>query len=158
MSLQIHSEKIGTIDEVVNKHKDGRYYQGEYDMYKRICKDCEASSYNWHMWYDLSLNIPAGTKSDIQIDFLLICEKGAIVVEVKGGNIEIQSGHYFYNVKGNLTQLDMNPFKQSEEYKYSLINNKVINSDKLFVENVVAFPHSNLSKTNLHTQLDLGYR
>lgn len=158
MSLQIHSDKIGSIDEVVNKHKDGRFYQGEYDMYKRICEDCEASSYNWHMWYDLNLNIPAGSKSSIQIDFLLICEKGAIVVEVKGGNIEINGGRYFYYFRGSLTQMDMSPFKQAEDYKQSLRNNHVINDDKLFVDYVVAFPHSELSKTNMHSQLDLGYR
>lgn len=158
MPLQIHSDKIGPIDDVVNKHKDGRFYQGEYDMYKRICEDCKASSYNWHMWYDLNLNIPAGTKSNIQIDFLLICEKGAMVVEVKGGNIEINGGRYFYNYRGSLTQMDMSPFKQAEEYKHALRNNHVINDDKLFVDYVVAFPHSELSKTNLHSQLDLGYR
>lgn len=158
MPLQIHSDKIGTINQVVNRHNDGRFLQGEYDMYERICKDCEASSYNWHMWYDLNLNIPAGTKSSIQIDFLLICEKGAVVVEVKGGNIEINGGRYFYNNRGSLTQMDMSPFKQAEEYKHALRNNHVINDDKLFVDYVVAFPHSELSKTNLHSQLDLGYR
>ena len=54
--------------------------QGEKDMYERIVHDCESSPLTWYMWYDKTFNISYCSQNEIQIDFLLICKEGAIIV------------------------------------------------------------------------------
>ena len=77
------SRRTGTLEQVISRHEDGTILQGEADMYKRIQEDCEKSSLHWYVWYDLSLPIAFAGQSEIQIDFLLICEKGAVVLKSK---------------------------------------------------------------------------
>lgn len=143
--------------ESVIKHNDGTPLYGEIDMYRRIWNDCERSALTWHFWHDLRLPIGNNRQSEIQIDFFLVCAKGAIVVEVKGGNVGIQNGQYFFT-KGEGMTMDRSPFQQADDYKYALINNKIINSNQLFIDTVCAFPHSKIAKTSAHPSLDLGYK
>ena len=157
MSIISHDNKdLNNLDSVIN-HNDGTPLYGEIDMYRRIWHDCEKSELTWHFWHDLRLPVGNGRQSDIQIDFFLVCEKGAIVVEVKGGNVGIQNGQFFFT-KGEGMTMDRSPFQQAEDYKYALINNKIINSSQLFVDTVCAFPHTKISKTNSFSKLDLGYK
>ncbi len=157
MSIISHDNKdLNNLDSVI-KQNDGTPLYGEIDMYRRIWHDCEKSELTWHFWHDLRLPVGNGRQSDIQIDFFLVCEKGAIVVEVKGGNVGIQNGQFFFT-KGEGMTMDRSPFQQAEDYKYALINNKIINSSQLFVDTVCAFPHTKISKTNSFSKLDLGYK
>lgn len=143
--------------ESIIKHNDGSPLYGEIDMYRRIWKDCEKSSLIWHFWHDLRLPIGNNKQSEIQIDFFLVCEKGALVVEVKGGNVGIHNGQFFFT-KGDGMTMDRSPFQQAEDYKYALMNNKIINSNQLFIDTVCAFPHSKMTYTNQLPKLDLGYK
>lgn len=143
--------------ESIIKHNDGSPLYGEIDMYRRIWKDCEKSSLTWHFWHDLRLPIGNNKQSEIQIDFFLVCEKGALVVEVKGGNVGIHNGQFFFT-KGDGRTMDRSPFQQAEDYKYALMNNKIINSNQLFIDTVCAFPHSKMTYTNQLPKLDLGYK
>ena len=68
---------------------DGSLLAGERDMYMRVVEDCEKSPLTWHMFYDLSLNFNGDSRQSIQIDFLLLSIKGAIIVEVKGREFNI---------------------------------------------------------------------
>lgn len=138
-------------------HPDGTPLQGEIDMYRRIYSDCDASGYTWHLWHDLRLPIPIGNQSEIQIDFFLVCEKGAIVVEVKGGSVGVHNGS-FYFTSGSGTLMSRSPFDQANDYMYALINNKIINRNELFIDTVCAFPHTRMCKTNVLPQLDMGYK
>lgn len=152
------SKRTGTLEQVISRHEDGNILQGEADMYERIQKDCEKSNLHWHVWYDLSLPIPFAGHSEIQIDFLLLCEKGAIVLEVKGGAIEVLNGRYYYAGKnGSLTPMKITPFDQASHYKWALINNNVLNSDKLFVEYAVAFPHQQMDATSPNKHIDQSF-
>ena len=152
------SRRTGTLEEVIGRHEDGTILQGEADMYVRIQKDCEKSPLHWYVWYDLSLPISYGGQSEIQIDFLLICEKGAIILEVKGGGIEVIGGRYYYSGKnGTLTPMKCSPFDQANHYKWALINNKVLNNDQLFVDYAVAFPHKEMNATSTNEQVDLSF-
>lgn len=143
--------------ETIIKHNDGTPLYGEIEMYRRIWKDCENSNLTWHFWHDLRLPIGNDKQSEIQIDFFLVCEKGALVVEVKGGKIEIQKGQFVFT-KGDGIIMDRSPFQQAEDYKYALLNNKIINSNQIFIDTVCAFPHTKMSHTNQLPQLDLGYK
>lgn len=143
--------------ETIIKHNDGTPLYGEIEMYRRIWKDCENSNFTWHFWHDLRLPIGNDKQSEIQIDFFLVCEKGALVVEVKGGKIEIQKGQFVFT-KGDGIIMDRSPFQQAEDYKYALLNNKIINSNQIFIDTVCAFPHTKMLHTNQLPQLDLGYK
>ena len=151
------SRRTGNIEEVINRHEDGTILRGEYDIYKRIQIDCEKSNLNWYVWYDLNLPIPVRNKNEIQIDFLLICEKGAIVLEVKGGSIQVYGGRYYYENKGKLVQMKGTPFEQAHDYKFALINNRVLNSDQIFTEYAVAFPHQEMEVTNNNDSLNESF-
>ena len=78
MAVVFKSSRTGNLEQKIGRHEDGSTLWGEHDIYKRIQKDCEKSSLHWYVWYDLNLPIPYRNKSELQIDFLLICEKGAI--------------------------------------------------------------------------------
>lgn len=152
------SHRTGTLEQVIGCHEAGAILQGEADMYKRIQADCEKSKLNWFVWYDLSLPIPYAGQSEIQIDFLLICEKGAIVLEVKGGGIQVIGGRYYYcNKSGSLTSMRTSPFDQAHSYKWALINHSVLNADQLFVSYAVAFPHQSMEYTSKNEQIDLSF-
>lgn len=152
------SRRIGTLEEVITRHEDGTILQGEADMYQLIVKDCEQSSLHWYVWYDLSLPISMNGQSEIQIDFLLICEKGAIVLEVKGGGIQVIGGRYYYSGKnGSLTQMKISPFDQAHNYKWALLNHNVLNGDLLFVDFAVAFPHQKMDSTSSNEYIDQSF-
>lgn len=157
MPIINHDYKDINLLETIIVKEDGTPLQGEIDMYRRIYADCKASIYTWHFWHDLKLTIPVGNQSEIQIDFFLVCEKGAIVVEVKGGGVDVRNGS-FYFTKGSGTLMVRSPFDQAHDYMYALINNKVLNPRELFIDTVCAFPHSKIKKTNDLPQLDQGYK
>lgn len=137
---------------------DGTPLQGEIDMYRRIFRDCERSIFNWHFWHDVNLPIPVKGQSAIQIDFLLVCEKGVVIVEVKGGRIGIRDGVYYLEKDKNITDLKRTPFDQADDYKYALINNKVIDSHQIFVTTVCAFPHTRMHKTSDNNEMDQSWK
>ena len=137
---------------------DGSPLQGEIDMYRRIYKDCANSIYNWHFWHDVNLPIPAKGQASIQIDFMLVSEKGIVIVEVKGGKICVLNGNYYFEKDDNLTIMNRTPFDQAETYMYALINNKVIDKNKVFITTMCAFPHTPMVKTSDNDQMDQGWR
>ena len=149
-------KKIEQLESIIT-HPDGTPLQGEIDMYRRIYSDCDASPMTWHFWHDLRLPIPINNQSEIQIDFFLVCSRGAIIVEVKGGNIGVRNGSfYFANGEGSL--MSRSPFDQASDYMYALINNRIINTHELFIDTVCAFPHTKMRKTNDLPKLDKGYK
>ncbi len=157
MAVFFKSSRIGTIEQEIGRHEDGSILRGEYDIYKRIKEDCEKSDLHWYVWYDLNLPIPYRNKSELQIDFLLICEKGAIVLEVKGGKINVLDGRYYWEDKGKLTPMKDSPFRQAHDYQFALLQHRVLNGDQLFVNYAVAFPHQKMERTNLHDDLNQSF-
>lgn len=157
--MSIISHDFKTLDnlESIIKHNDGTPLYGEIDMYRRIWMDCEKSKLIWHFWHDLRLPIGNNKQSEIQIDFFLVCKKGALVIEVKGGNVGIQNGQFFFT-KGEGMAMDRSPFQQAEDYKYVLMNNKIINCNQIFIDTICAFPHSKMSHTHHLPKLDMGYK
>lgn len=156
--VKSHDNRVPIDATIGINQANGGVLQGEKDMYERIVKDCEASPLTWYMWYDKTFNIPYAGQNEIQLDFLLICKEGAIVVEVKGGIIEITGGHYYYSHKGVMTEMRKTPFKQAHDYKWALLNNSILNKDVIFVDYVCAFPHTKLSRTSNNPTEDLSYK
>jgi len=139
-------------------HSDGKPLQGEIDMYRRIFNDCEKSDLKWHFWHDLKLSLSNNNQSEIQIDFLLVCKFGVVVIEVKGGGVEIINGNYYYLNGGKETLMNRSPFDQADNYKWTLINHKIFNKDQIYIETIVALPHSSLRLTNPDKNLDLSWK
>lgn len=157
MSIVRHDHKETTLLESIITH-NGNPLWGEIDMYRRIEKDCRESPYTWHFWHDLRLSIPVAGQSEIQIDFLLVCEKGMVIVEVKGGQVAIIDGEYYYIHNGDRTLMERNPFDQALDYQYALINNKIINTRELFIDTICAFPHTDILHTSSNKAADRGYK
>lgn len=160
MAIIIKSHKATLpIDATIGiNQNNSKVLQGEKDMYERIVQDCESSSLTWYMWYDKTFNIPYGGQNEIQIDFLLICKEGAVIVEVKGGIIELMRGYYYYNHKGVLKEMNRTPFKQAHDYKWALLNNGILNKDLIFVDYLCAFPHSTLDISRDRSQANLSHK
>lgn len=160
MAIIIKSHKATLpIDATIGiNQNNSKVLQGEKDMYERIVQDCESSSLTWYMWYDKTFNIPYGGQNEIQIDFLLICKEGAVIVEVKGGIIELMRGFYYYNHKGVLKEMNRTPFKQAHDYKWALLNNGILNKDLIFVDYLCAFPHSTLDISRDRSQANLSHK
>jgi hypothetical protein len=159
MAITNKSNRTGALEQVISRHEDGTILQGEADMFVRIQTDCNKSKLHWFVWYDLALPIPYAEQNEIQIDFLLLCEKGAIVLEVKGGHIEVISGRYYYvGRNGQFVPMKSTPFDQAYHYKWALLNHCVLNGDQVFVEYAVAFPHQEMAVTSSHKAIDQSSR
>lgn len=149
-----HSNK--TIDEICSD--EGRTLWGERLMYERIKRDCENDQYTWHMFYNLKLSLPVNDKADVEPDFLLICNKGAIIIEVKGGELEIKDGKFINHGNGGRRLLKESPFAQAESYKWAIFNNHVFNKNEIFISTMCAFPCSTLQRTSNDNKLDQSNR
>jgi len=144
--------------EVLIVQNDGTPLHGEIDMFRRIYKDCENSPFTWHFWHDKRLNVSVKRQAEIQIDFLLVCQKGVVVVEVKGGKVGMVEGNFYYEINYEREFMLRTPFDQARDYMQALIDNKIISSSQLFIDTVCAFPHSSLEHTSINSNADLGYK
>lgn len=144
--------------EAIITQADGSPLYGEIEMFKRIFADCNNSEYTWHFWHNLRLPVSIKNQTEIQIDFLLVCEAGVIIVEVKGGKVGIEQGFFYYEASRERKFMDRSPFDQASDYMYALINNKIISSSQLFLSTVCAFPHTYMEHTSANPNADLGYK
>ena len=159
MSLISHVSYNNTSDlEAIITQNDGSPLYGEIEMFRRIYSDCSNSDYTWHFWHNLRLPVSVKNQNEIQIDFLLVSEKGVIIVEVKGGKIGIEQDLYYYEASRERTYMERAPFDQARDYMYALINNRVISASQLFVDTVCAFPHTRMDHTSTNPSTDLGYK
>lgn len=144
--------------EAIITQNDGSPLYGEIEMFRRIYSDCSNSEYTWHFWHNLRLPVSVKNQNEIQIDFLLVSEKGVIIVEVKGGKVGIEQGLYYYEASRERIYMERSPFDQARDYMYALINNKVISASQLFIDTVCAFPHTRMDHTSTNPSTDLGYK
>lgn len=158
MAIINHDYKdINFLEHVITKN-DGSPLYGEIDMYKRIYKDLDADDRNWHFWHDVNLPILVKDQASIQIDFLLVCEKGVVIIEVKGGRIGIENSVYYYQQGGKREYMNRTPFEQAEDYKFALINNKVFDASQIFLTTLCAFPHTQMDRTSDNEEMDQSWK
>lgn len=159
MPIISHVSYNNTSDlETIITQNDGSPLYGEIEMFRRIYSDCSNSDYTWHFWHNLRLPVSVKNQNEIQIDFLLVSEKGVIIVEVKGGKIGIEQGLYYYEASRERTYMERAPFDQARDYMYALINNRVISASQLFIDTVCAFPHTKMDHTSTNPSTDLGFK
>ena len=145
MSVTFHpNNPIDALETIIIKD-DGSPLHGEIDVYRKLWEDLNKSTLDWNVWHDLKLpdhsdDFNYYKKTSSQIDFLILCKHGLLVLEVKGGPISTKDSTFFYG-KNFETPIKQNPFKQSEGYKYTL-KDKVLNNFKsCFFCEATAFPH-----------------
>lgn len=159
MPIISHVSYNNTSDlEAIITQNDGSPLYGEIEMFRRIYSDCSNSDYTWHFWHNLRLPVSVKNQNEIQIDFLLVSEKGVIIVEVKGGKVGIEQGLYYYEASRERTYMERAPFEQARDYMYALINNRVISASQLFIDTVCAFPHTRMDHTSTNPGTDLGFK
>ena len=105
---------ISSLDKIITK-EDGSPLQGEINIYKKLFSDLSISVDDWFVWHDLKLPSHSDSsnyykKISAQIDFLILCKEGLLVLEVKGGPISTKENDFLY---GRMFQKKMkqNPFK-----------------------------------------------
>ncbi|QIY84870.1 NERD domain-containing protein [Chryseobacterium sp. NEB161] len=140
------SNPVDSLENII-LNEDGKPLYGEIDTYRQLYKDLSESDKDWLVWYDLKLpnhsdNFNYYKKTSSQIDFLIICEEGVLVLEVKGGAISTKESSFFYG-KNFDTVMRQNPFKQAEGYKHTLKDLILNNLKDCFFCEAVAFPHVN---------------
>lgn len=135
---------IDALENIITK-EDGSPLHGEINIYRKLWADLSESELDWFVWHDLKLpehsdNYNYYKKTSAQIDFLILCKHGVIVLEIKGGPISTKDNIFYYG-KNFETKIKQNPFKQVEGYKFTL-KDKILNNFKnCFFCEVVAFPH-----------------
>jgi hypothetical protein len=137
---------VDALEKIILK-EDGTPLHGEIDIYRKLNQDLSASKLNWDVWYDLklpehSLNFNYYGKTSIQIDFLILCKEGLMVLEIKGGHISVKDNKFYYGRNFD-KEMKQNPFKQAEGYKHTLKDNILNNIKGCFFCEAVAFPHVN---------------
>ena len=159
MSVRFHpNNSVDSLESIILK-KDGSPLHGEIDIYRKLWTDLKVSDIEWDVWHDLKLpehsdNFNYYKKTSAQIDFLILCKYGLLVLEVKGGPISTKNNTFYYGRDFN-TPMKQNPFKQAEGYKYTLKDNTLNNFKNCFFCEATAFPHvdypfeSKLIDTNL---------
>lgn len=145
MPVQFHpNNPIDALETIIVKD-DGSPLHGEIDIYRQLWTDLSKSSLEWDVWHDLKLpehsdNFNYYKKTSSQIDFLILCKYGLLVLEVKGGSISTKDNTFYYG-KNFDTPIKQNPFKQAEGYKYTLKDNILNNFKMCFFCEAIAFPH-----------------
>jgi hypothetical protein len=135
---------IDALETIIVK-EDGSPLRGEIDIYRQLWNDLSNSNLEWDVWHDLKLpehsdNFNYYKKTSSQIDFLILCKHGLLVLEVKGGPISTKDNTFYYG-KNFDSPMKQNPFKQAEGYKYTLKDNILNNLKGCFFCEATAFPH-----------------
>lgn len=156
MSLIRHDKKtLELLDQIIVKD-DGTPLRGEIDIYRRICRDCATDPVEWHMWHDVHLPLRVNGQAEIQVDFILACRMGVVLIEVKGGRIVIRDGNYYWEQTPDLP-MPRTPFEQAEDYKHAILRGLSLPTD-IFITTACASPHSRLQHTNHDSEADQGYK
>ncbi|HTI58984.1 NERD domain-containing protein [Mucilaginibacter sp.] len=112
---------------------------------------------NWYVKhnYNLSSHPFSEKKVEGQIDFIIVSKYGILIIEVKGGAIEVDRDDVFYSYDGkdrNKRYEAQNPFNQVKEYVHSL---RALIDSSPFVYRAVIFPHE--ANFRLHGPQLSGY-
>ena len=152
------------LERYIRNKQTGEPLHGEIHMFKRICEDCHSNSLPWLCFHGLSYDSVQESKirKMVEIDFLLLCPKGAVVVEVKGGNVNIRDGQYVLSRGKEQRILDESPFDQANNAQFFLLySSQLLNSlqnQPIFITSCCAFPHANIDRTSDDPDTNLSWK
>lgn len=119
---------------------------GEIWVYQEMMKFNDNGFLNDENWYvkhnyNLSSHPFSEKKVEGQVDFLVLSKFGVLIIEVKGGGIEVDRDDVFFSYDGkdrSQRYEAQNPFNQVKEYVHSL---RALIDSSPFVYRAVIFPH-----------------
>lgn len=165
MSVIFYPHKpLDRLEELI-LNQEGQTLHGEIKVYRDLHESLGKSKKEYHVWHDISLpehidgyfdgeNSNPNNKISTQIDFIVLCDEGLIVLEVKGGHISYRDNQFYYRKNGFET-LCSDPYSQSNGQKHTL-KNRILNEYKGFFSNAVAFPHLDIKfTTKIHNEKQL---
>lgn len=124
---------------------NGKPLYGEIWMYQELQKFEEngfVANETWYVKHNYNLSYHPGSDGKVegQIDFLILTRYGVLVVEVKGGGIEVDESDVYYSCdrKSGERYEAQNPFNQAKEYVHTL---KMLIDTTPFIYRCVIFPH-----------------
>ncbi len=123
--------------------KDGTPLQGELWLYRQFLKFNEYNllpNENWYLKHDYNLSQHPASKGKVegQIDFILLSKKGVLIIEIKGGGVEVDENDTYFSYNKNGKYVAQNPFNQAKEYTHTL---KELIDSKAFIYRAIVFPH-----------------
>lgn len=145
MPVKFHPHcSVDQLETIIIK-EDGSPLHGEINIYRKLFEDLSKSELEWDVWHDIRLPEHSDIsnyykKTSAQIDFLILCKYGMLVLEVKGGPISTKMNKFYYG-KNFDTPMSQNPFYQAEGYMHTLRNETLNNIRNCFFTYAVAFPH-----------------
>jgi hypothetical protein len=131
--------------ESVIKKSDGRPLYGEIWVYQELQRFNERNLLPDEVWYvkhnyNLSRH-PSANKVEGQVDFLILSRFGLLIIEVKGGGIEVDENDTYFSFDRKQKEdryVSQNPFTQAKEYVHSI---KGLLDSSPFIYRAVIFPH-----------------
>ncbi|HTF21594.1 MAG TPA: NERD domain-containing protein [Chryseolinea sp.] len=128
------------------RKSDGTPLFGEIWFYNELSRFNELKllgDENWYVKhnYNLSSHPSSSSKVEGQIDFLIISRFGILIVEIKGGGIEVDENDVYYTydrADPSRRYVSQNPFIQAKEYLHSL---RALLDTTPFIYRSVIFPH-----------------
>ncbi len=161
MSVTFYPNKnIERLEEII-KDQNGKTLNGEIKIYRELHKSLGNSKKEYHVWHDIQLpshidgyfdgkNANPKGKTSAQIDFIILCEEGLIVLEVKGGQMSYCNNQFYYGKDCKKGKESDDPYSQSNGQKHTL-RQQILKDFKGFFSNAVAFPHMEVSfSTRIH--------
>jgi hypothetical protein len=136
-------DNYGTNLESIIKKEDGSPLYGELWFYQELQKFNEHNFLENETWYvkhsyNMSSHPSSSRKVEGEIDFLILSRYGILLVEIKGGGIEVDANDTYYSREGEKRYEAENPFVQVKDYAHSL---KRLITSKPFIYRAVIFPH-----------------
>jgi energy-coupling factor transporter ATP-binding protein EcfA2 len=138
------SNPLDALESII-QNSEGKPLYGEIEVYQKLANDLANSDRVWDVWHDLRLPEHSDSynhyhKTNGQIDFLILCKHGILVLEVKGGAIAIRDNRFYYD-GAEPKAMKQDPFKQAEGYKHTLKDVILSNFKRFLFCDAVAFPH-----------------
>lgn len=152
MPVKFFPDKPLNLLEKFITQSDGSPLFGEIDIYRKLHDELSKSKEEWFVWHDLKLprhgdSFNNYNKTSAQVDFLILCKQGVLVLEVKGGAVSFYQNKFYYG-KNFDNEMPQDPFRQAEGYKHTLKDKVFNNLGRCFFCYAVAFPHVDYSFTS----------
>lgn len=117
---------------------------GELHVSQLFNEDFICDDLHWYIIHSLRISNHT-RKRQGESDFVIISEKGLLVLEVKGGIVHFKDSEFYFPATKTKPKkyFDEDPFEQADGSKYSIINFfKKHDIKNCFVQSAVAFPDS----------------
>ncbi|MCA9610314.1 MAG: NERD domain-containing protein/DEAD/DEAH box helicase [Myxococcales bacterium] len=95
----------------------------EWSSELKVRRACVPLDDDWHVFHSMVWQSKrAGRQGDGEADFILLHRRhGAIILEVKGGRVEVKSGQWSSTDRHGQIHSIKNPFEQAKDSKYALL-------------------------------------